>query len=182
MGYGNRIISNTVVKAPSSDPFTAAEFRSWSNNPFTEDDTMIEGIITAARQFVEAKCNISIGKQTRKVSCVLDSTLSFHLPSMPMIDIDEVLYSNCDCPGSYEEQTVDVGYSLIGETFPVFRGFSGGWYEITYIAGYNPVPDGILNVVKAVALSMYEQRGDASWSLPSWIKEQLKIYSRKTWV
>lgn len=182
MGYGNRIIDNKVEKAPSSEPFTAAEFRSYANQAFTEDDTLIEGIITAARQYVESKCNISIGKQTRKVSCVLDSTLSFSLPSQPMIGIESVLYSNCDCPGSYEEQTENVGYFLMGDQFTRFRGASGGWYEITYSAGYNPVPAELKNVIKAVALSMYEQRGDASWNLPAWIKEQLKQYSRKTWV
>lgn len=180
MGYGNRIVSSTVEKGPSTEPITVEEFKSYGNVPFTEDDAMIASILTAARQYVETKCNISIGKQVRKVQATLDGTLRFSLPYQPLIELDTVRWTNCDCL-QYEDID-DTKYALMGDQFATFRGYEGGFYEITYVAGYHPVPAELKNIVKAVALSMYEQRGDASWSLPSWIKEQLKQYSKKTWV
>jgi hypothetical protein len=128
MGYGNRIISNTVTSAPKSLPVTVEEMKTYMNQPFSEDDTLIEGMITAARQYVESKCNISIGQQEHKVVMATDGDARF-LPSQPLVSLDEVKWTNCDCM-AFED----------------------------------------------------EQRGDSSWSVPAWIKEQMKQYTRKSWV
>jgi hypothetical protein len=178
MGYGNRIISNTVTSAPKSLPISVEDMKTYMNQPFSEDDTLIENMITAARQYVESKCNISIGQQEHKVVMATDGDARF-LPSQPLISLDEVNWTNCDCMAF--ETASESTYATLGETFVQFRGDAGYW-ELTYTAGYKPVPAELLNVIKAIVVSMYEQRGDSSWSVPAWIKEQMKQYTRKSWV
>lgn len=179
MGYGNRIISNTVTSAPKSLPVTVAEVKAYMNQPFAEDDTMLEGMISAARQYIESKCNISIGQQERIVVMATDGEFARVLPSQPMISLDTVQYTNCDCL-AFEAATTGT-YSTIGGEFVQFKGDPGYW-ELTYTAGYKPVPEALKTVIKAITMSMYEQRGDASWNIPAWIKEQMKQFSHKSWV
>jgi hypothetical protein len=181
MGYGNSIISNKTEKAPSALPVTVAEAKSWINQPFAEDDTMIEAMLTATRQYIEDKCNISIGQQTHVVQLSTDGERGRFVPSQPMISLDSVEYTNCDCL-AYEPATAGT-YSTIGEMgdFVQFKGQAGYW-RLTYVCGYKTLPESLKAVVKSVFMSMYEQRGDSSWSVPAWIKDQMKQFSRKSWV
>lgn len=181
MAYGNRIISNEITSAPRGLPFTVAELRDYMNQPFSEDDTLLEGIINAARQYVEDRCNISILTQEHTVVLSTDGDFGRVLPSQPLQSLDNVEYTNCDCM-EFEAATTGT-YSTMGSEFVQFKGQAGYW-RLTYTAGYttSTLPAGLKNVIKAVALSMFEQRGDNSWSLPAWVKEQMKQYSKKSWV
>jgi hypothetical protein len=181
MGYGNSIISNKTEKAPSALPVTVAEAKAWINNPFSEDDTMIEAMLTATRQYIEDKCNISIGQQTHVVQMSTDGDNYRFLPSQPMISLDSVEYTNCGCL-DYAAATTGQ-YHTLGEVgdFVQFKGDAGYW-KLTYVCGYKVLPESLKAVVKSVFMSMYEQRGDSSWSVPAWVKEQMKQFSRKSWV
>lgn len=147
------------------------------NQPFSEDDEVIKAMMGAAKQYIEDKCNISIGEQEREVVLSTDGDARY-LPSQPLIEINEVSYTNCDC---MDFSVADAAsYSVMGGGFSTFKGQPGYW-KITYTAGYKPIPESLKTLIKAVTLSMYEQRGDSSWSLPAWVKDQMKQYSRKTW-
>jgi hypothetical protein len=179
MPKGNRIIETILIDDVFEEPITLDDFKAFARITSIEDDNVVSGILTSARKFVETQCNISIGSQSRNVKFSHSGDRWMMLPSQPLISVDKVEFTNCDCMIFATAQTDT--YHILGEQFARFKGLDG-YYSIDYSCGYEDVPEGIKTLIKQIGLSMFEQRGDNQFVLPGWIKENLNTYSKKTWV
>jgi uncharacterized phiE125 gp8 family phage protein len=66
MSYGNPFGRLTTVTGPAAEPISTATAKKWLriNSLITADDTLIDALVTAARQHVEEYCQIRLITQT----------------------------------------------------------------------------------------------------------------------
>lgn len=155
--------------------FTAA---GGSEVPFTDDDTIIEIVITAVREQFEKYCGITLtANRIKKV--VLDNMCgAIELPFGPVKEVTLLTNSNGDdlLPSAKTSGTMWVCLSEpIGERLTV-----------TYTCGYGTtgleaLPSSIkLDMLRACAY-FYTNRGDAA-DVNNFISQLAKKYSRNTWL
>ena len=168
---------------PADDQIvTLDEMKAFLRVASIEDDNLLEQILKAAVQYVEDRCNISIGSQDREILFSHNGYKPIPVGRGPITDVGKVEFTNCDCM-AFDEVTDTNLFSWIGTDFRKFLGYDG-YYRIGYTAGYtaDTMPESLKKTVYMVASAMYEQRGDAGFTLPMWTKQNLMNHSHGTWV
>lgn len=161
-------MSKSLALAPSVEPVTLAEAKSWLRVEVTDDDVLIINLIRAARIKAEAETCRAFITQTwdLKADKFADSIA---LPMPPYQSITSVKYIDTD--GA--EQTVastdyttteksGITYLVLAydKTWPATRDMHDA-VTIRFIAGYGlavAVPELIKSAIKTMVADMYENR------------------------
>lgn len=172
------MVSNAILSfsfgTVTTEPVTLAEAKAWIKvaDSYSDDNTIITALITAARQILEEYLSISIASKTYTV--VLKNLLGdMELPYGPITSITSVT----DWDG--DALTLNTDYILSGEDFKRLD-TKTDYIKFVYVAGYSTVPEALKLAIKMQVGYMYEHRGDELDTL-GMSKDALmvaKIYSR----
>ena len=161
----------SVVTAPSVEPVTLAEAKAHLRVDGTDEDTVISGLIVAAREVCEPKARRAFVTQTLKMS--FDEWPEddyFRLLRPPLASVTHVKYY--DSAGvlqtmSASDYVVDVAvqpgrvYLEYGKSWPTATLRPGLPIEITYVAGYGAaaaVPQRYKQAICLLVGHWYENR------------------------
>jgi uncharacterized phiE125 gp8 family phage protein len=154
----------------ADEPVSTATAKLFLRVDIADDDTLIGGLITAARQYAENYCQRSFAVKTYRADLpyFMDNV---HLPNGPVISIDSVKYWDTESPSVL--QTWATGnYALNYDTFERNDGVSfedvyprTDAVQITYTAGYqdgsplaNDCPQAVIQAILLMVGDMYEYR------------------------
>lgn len=181
------------------EPVTTTEAKLQLIIDFTDDDTLIGNLITAARAAIENYCNISL--ITKTIVLTVDVRSRFELPYGPIqtegltVKVQKEVTANVPVYESAE------GWNLTGVQFktfyPAYFGAGditvnsryaypdtdcGTPYKITYTAGYEEVPFDLKQAILAQVAWLYENRGDQEKQGLSPQAEGLALKYRHLWL
>jgi uncharacterized phiE125 gp8 family phage protein len=142
----------------------------------TDEDSLLDVLITASRQMIEKWCGIAIGEQERQ--WIIDASCETEIPYGPVTSVDAVEYKTAD---GYEAKTLDDDYEVEdGARFPTFKPLTEGRWKVDYTTGYTS--DTIESELKTIWLKLiahlYVNRGDSGGTIPTDIKYALNPYKR----
>jgi uncharacterized phiE125 gp8 family phage protein len=152
----NRTKDVKIVTDAIAEPVTLQEVKDFLKVGYADDNALITGMITAARQLLEKQLNISIVQKTIKVTFTHDACYEYQLPYGPVGEVTEAKFKYD------QEDTTNItttNYKLIGDEFKLFYG-AEGWWTLTYTVGYNTTPEAIKQGILKQIAWMYENRGD----------------------
>jgi len=163
----------TLVTAPAKEPITIADAKAHLNVMSDDDDTLIEVLITAAREHAEAITKRSFITQTFDYHVDVFRRC-IELPQLPLQSVTFVKYID----NNGIEQTVDTSiYSVDTNSEPgrIFLAYNQVWpisraiphaVTIEFVAGYgddeNDVPKSIIAAMKLVLGHLYENREESA--------------------
>lgn len=144
--------------APASEPVSLAEAKAALRLDGTADDSLVGGLITAARESAENYTGRAFVTQTWRMvlpsfPCGTDRRI--YLPKPPVQSVTSVTYVDSDgvtqalSPASYT--FVDDGHcpyivEAYGETWPSARAQDDA-VTVTFVAGYSAVPEAIKTAI-----------------------------------
>jgi uncharacterized phiE125 gp8 family phage protein len=172
MIYGNALQLTETV-APTVEPITTAEAKAHMRVDITDEDTLIDTYIEAARQLVEETTGMVFVERTFRLDLpCLDTEII--LPKPPLISVSSVQYYDSDnnlqtLASSNYDVDVPGGRILISST-----GTYPSTYvrpdavQITFTAGYEsaaspkdyraPIPERVKAAIKLIVADMNENR------------------------
>jgi len=157
----------TVTVDSTADPVTAAELRDWLRLDDTAQDTMLEGMISAATHAVEQHTHRAFAQRTINQSLSdFPGNDCIELLFPPLASVTTVKYWDAD--GT--EQTIDSSNYIVdtnrtvGMVQPVDTYTWPNVYErsdavnVTFVAGYDAtdIPNAAKVLIKMIAADMYE--------------------------
>lgn len=166
---GNR--SWKVITEPTVEPCTVAELKTFARIDGSDEDTLLEGFIKAARLATEEYLGRYLIEQ--EVRCIFDFWYSeeIELPRPPLISVTKIATLDEDdteteySSSNYYVITEDCPGRVIlkqGVTPPTNTERDYGGYKIEYSAGYgsqaSDVPASITEAIKLWATAIYENR------------------------
>lgn len=145
----NRI---SVTEGSITEPVTAAEAKTWLRVDYSDDDTLITGMIKSARQSIEQFTNLALVDK----SVLMDVTTTCETDNirLPYVDsIESVTIEDID-----EEAAVDTeDYKIRGTGIKVTY---GGYFSIEYDIEASPVPEALKEAIKMEVAERYANRGE----------------------
>lgn len=160
-----------VSTAPSIEPINVDDVKEFARIDGSQEDTLIEGFITAVRGATELYLGRALLSQT--IALILDEWPGdvVELPKPPLISISSVVTLDEDdaettyASSNYYAITGSIPGKLVlkNEATPPYNTerYHGG-YKITYLAGYgsysSSVPSQIKEAMKLWATAVYENR------------------------
>lgn len=146
--------------APSTEPITLDEAKSFMRILENDDDLIIGSLISSSREYVENVTNRQLVSAIFELYC--DDFIS-KLPKNPIISVDKIEYLNND--GSYIELDI-TSYYLYERNGIGFISYSSipslldhkKAVKITFKAGYESVPEAIKSYIKVRVSTLYENR------------------------
>lgn len=169
-----------VTTGPDSEPITTAQAKEWLKVEHSADDTLISGLITAARKHVERYTGVSLLSQTIQQNfdvfpdvCRKTPDAELLLSVSPLIAVTSVAY--LDANG--DSQTISSSNYVVDSVSKPARiapTFNYTWPEtynvinavtVTYTAGHSATsaahfPDELLIAMKMWLAGLYETRQD----------------------
>ena len=164
-------MSITQTVAPSAEPVTTTDQKTWMRVDTSDEDTLIGSLAAAARSYVE----MATSRQCINATWVMKMTNfpagDLVLPIFPLQSITTIkYYDNNDAQQTWSSALYDVDTAMqpgrvrpvSGEDYPSdVRGYTDD-IEITFVAGHgsaaSDVPDGLLTLVKLLASNWFENR------------------------
>lgn len=181
-----------VTTAPTIEPFTVDEIKTFGRIDGDDEDDLIEGFITGVRELVEKYLGRALLEQTIVASMDFWPGAVVQLPRPPLISITEV--RTVDEDGMETTYSSDYYYantkSLPGECVINFDATEPdntsnrqrGGYEIEFKAGYGTeatdVPFALRNALMLWVMEVYENR-QMTAEPPKVIKPMLDLYKIK---
>lgn len=142
---------------------------------FTDDDTLLESLISASRETIEKYCGISIGSQSRECYVDINQWEEMEIPFGPVISLDAVSYKSDY--GEYTAALSGEDYDSDGVDFLTFTPFTSGRWKLEYTAGYETLPNDLKNYWIRLVAWYYENRGDQG-NIPEVLKKDFNSYKR----
>ena len=156
--------------APAVEPVTAAEAKSWARVDIDDDDTLIEALIVAARDYCEQATRRQFITATWAMRFRQFPGGGFYLPVPPLQSVTSITYVD----SSGDTQTLDTDiydvsttgeYGQIvlayGQEWPDVRGDIDG-ITVTFVAGYgdegSDVPTLLQTAIKMIVAHWYDNR------------------------
>lgn len=177
-----------VIVPPEGEPITVVEAKKFMRVGFDDDDEIIAGLITTAREMLEAKLNVAMLEQT--VTEEFDGgKATIRLARSPVVETIEVMFHRADATteiitaGMFDRGgnrlKYRYGWPVIQPSgaWPMGRGFAA--LVITYAAGYpdtQTLPSGLKTALKQLTAYLYEHRGDEIADIPKEIMQTCKQY------
>jgi len=116
-----------VIDGPTYEPITRAQAKTWCriDADITDEDDLIDDLITRARRYIEGKTSRALAPQTlRAVFDGFPSDRVLTLPRFPLISVDSVTYDDA----SGNEQTFSSSsYRAVTHSAPGAIYAPGGW-------------------------------------------------------
>lgn len=151
----NLLLHISFEEESDTEPVTVAEVKNWLKIDVTDDDTLIESLITAARQQCENYLSVSLIERTVSAR-LLNELGDFDLPYRPIV-LDEEGNSFLSITNDDDEPEAIENYTL---RFNRLSTENNCIVNVSYLAGY---PDGLPKVFKTAILNqvawLYENRG-----------------------
>jgi len=158
----NRLLSR--ITAPAVEPITLDEAKLYLRIDNTDNDTLINDLIVAARMIAESWLKLSFINQTWMLAYDWGIPNSIWLPMGPVNAIESVVIVNRDST----TQTVDSSTYFLNaaQNALVLQSVTMGFQiQITYNTGYGPdattVPRPIKQGMLAHIAALYDSRGEA---------------------
>ena len=183
---GNRVFE--VTTAPSVEPITVTELKTFARIDGSDEDTLLSGFIAGARQACEKYLKRALIEQTIDLKMDYWPGEVVELPMPPLLSITKVATLDED---DTETEYSSSYYYIISEAIPgkliLRQGVTPpinterdyGGFLVRYKAGYgtgaSDVPDGIKEAIKLWATDIYENRVVRSTPPPE-ARVQLDIY------
>lgn len=163
----------TELSVSSTEPVSRTEAKLHLRVDITDDDTLIDGLITAARQYCEQYCNRSFVSHTFRADLPYFWDM-MTLPLGPVQSITHVKYYDTSSPSTLQTLSSSV-YALSYDT--VYRNHGASWesvyprvdaVQVTYQTGWQDssspegtgaaVPKAVEIAIKLFVADMYENR------------------------
>lgn len=180
-----------IVTDVVTEPVTVAEAKTFMviDSDYTGDDTLITGLITAARLLLEKHTNLSFAAKTLK--CFTDKSY-LEIPYGPIVSVtnvvnqdDEEITSDNYTLKGLDFKRIYLGASNSGYFYPIGGGapvleqiVTNTNYTITYTAGYTTLPETLKLAIKEQVNHMYNNRGEGGNKLNLSAKILADSYSR----
>ncbi|MEM4234908.1 MAG: head-tail connector protein [Candidatus Methanomethylicaceae archaeon] len=159
-----------LLTPPAVEPISLSEIKLHLRIDGTSEDTLLNVLITTARQHVEAITRRALIQQQWQL--ILDDWWDdvLELPLPPLISVDSLTYKDASggintMPSSdYIYETVGIGRLRLakGKSFPSVELYSIGAIKITFTAGYGSdgvdVPEPIRHAIRLLVGHYYENR------------------------
>lgn len=167
--YGLRLVS-----PPAAEPVSLIEAKAWLKVEHTADDTLISGLISAARILAERMfgCQFVTATWQLTLEGFPEGGERIELPRGPLQSVTSIQYVDTDG----EDQTLDASEYEVDETrdpgfvqpvdagyWPQARYWQVKTVQVTYQSGYGAaaaVPEPIKAALKFAVASWYTRRGD----------------------
>lgn len=174
------IIYSKVTTEPSVEPITRTEAKVHLRVDHTDEDTLIDILIQAARETVEQRTNRSLITQSRTIKLdYFPSNYTIYLPYGPLISVTSVKYydeneaqQTLSSTLYWVDSSSNIPRIIIKDSWPSTYDMPNA-VEVIYSAGYGAAST---NVPKAIKQAMYliighlyenrEQVGDIRYELP----------------
>ena len=152
MSYSNYINDFSAVPiAPIVEPVTLAEAKLYCRVTTSAEDTLINLMITQAREAIEVATGLSLISKT-VVVWFTNWDGSFNLPFGPVNSFTSLIDQNGD--------TIDAAdYTLVGGKFPQLQRPSFQKLKATYVVGYATIPNDLKIAILDQVSYDYENRG-----------------------
>lgn len=163
-------MSFKVVTPVATEPVTLAEAKLHLRVDAADEDTLITGLITAAREFAEHYTGRALAPQTLEMALDKFPADGIDLDMPPVATITSVKYT--DTAGV--EQTVlatDYALSLYGDSRRLTLAYGKSWpstrdianaVRIVYVTGYTTAPKAVKAAILLLIGHLYENRQDVS--------------------
>lgn len=184
----------TLVTPPTAEPLTLDEVKLWLKIEHAAEDTLLDGLIRAARLLAERLYDRQLVTATWRATCDRFEPRAIKLPRGPLRSVTSVQYldtagalqtldpSAYEVDGAREPGTVGPAY---GQAWPATR-CQAQAVRITYQSGYGgaaDVPEPIKAALKFAIAMWCRRRGDGTeeidpglLSLPSATHQMLTAY------
>jgi len=185
--YGNR--SWKVTTAPTTEPVTADEVKTFGRIDGDDEDTMIEGMIKAVREATEGYLGRSLITQTITLKMDFWPSNVIKLPRPPLISITGIYTvdeddadTEYDSDNYYIDSNMEPGRLIIkqGISNPTNTDRDFGGFKIVYTAGYgddaSDVPEVIRQGIMIWVVDFYENRVINPNDPPQYVKTLLDTY------
>ena len=183
-----------VITAPTYEPISAADVAEYIRvDDLAQDELLLEGMITAARQYLEQYLNRPIATQTLEEALtgwanpiVLDSSLQ-SVTSIKYLDlngVEQTLASNQYLVDTYSEPAqITPAYNV---AFPELYAVPNN-VKVRYVAGYtsggspdlNPMPKPLRFAMMLIIGDLYANReagGDKAYQINPTVQSLLQFY------
>ena len=147
MNYIRNIEKGYII----AEPLTVAELKLWMKITFSDDDVLIQELISSAREYLENYTGLSLAQ--REITVIANVENDLELPYGPVQNITSV-YKRWG--NNWVEADIDIDYyDIEGMFMPYFLGM----YKITYIGGYSDLPFALEQDIKNLVGYGYQNRG-----------------------
>jgi len=183
---GNRKLY--LVNAPTTEPITVNELKTFARLSGTAEDDLLEGFIKAIRGQMELYLRRALISQTWAISMDFWPSEVIQLPMPPLISVTSVVtIDEDDTETTYDSDNYYVHTNSIpgelvlknGVTAPYNTDRYHGGYKITYTAGYgtaaSDVPQLIREGIKLWTTLFYEDRITTA-EPPDDVKKMVRFY------
>lgn len=154
---------NLIQKvAPLSEPLSLKDAKTFMHILENDEDTLIESMITSAREYAENYTNRQFEVATYElINEVIYS--GFRIPKNPVQSITKIEYMDID--GNYQIMSTNDYYMYIENeiaklhinNLPTYKQDKRA-FKITFVSGYDVVPSSIVSYIKMAVSTMYENR------------------------
>lgn len=145
------VTENDTVYGYESEPVTLDELKAYAKIDFNDEDEIITGLITAARQQLEKFTALSF--VPKRLTAILQNDCGgIEIPYGPVtLPLDITLIT--------DEDGNEVDLTIRGNQFPYIES-TIQWVQLIYDAGYSDLPTVLKTAIKAQAFFLYENRGE----------------------
>ena len=152
-------INSVVIQADAvAEPVSRTDAKNWMRIDYTTDDTLIDNLISAARQHLEKLTGRSFANKLiqANVECTGQNPKVWiiDLPYSPLVCVNSVTMK--EGINDNETLTANDDYEVIGGKLWFYI---PGTYTVTYQAGYGTLPNDLRNDILTLVSWMYENRG-----------------------
>jgi len=152
----NQILQIPIVTADlATEPVTLQEAKDWMAVTHSEEDDIIEEMITAARQMIEKYTGLSFGQKEITAVIQMDGCgTPYALPMGPTISIAAI--TSHVAFESNDALVAGTDYALVAG---LLHNQVAGLMEIDYVAGFLELPEELKHDVLRVTAWLYQNRG-----------------------
>lgn len=153
----------TLATAPAAEPFTTDEAKAHLRVDGSDEDTLIDALVVAAREYLELVTSRALVNQTWKAYFSAWPCRGFELPGSPLSSVTLVKYTDTDAAQS----TVD------GSVYDVDTDATVGSVKLTEGQAW---PSTSLQVNKPIVVEYVSGYGATSATIPQALKQAMLLH------